>query len=121
LQPLAEIVANKHGVSSKPSECDHILGHMPRKVPANDDRAGLFQALLHYFDNGALNSQQIRDLMSTIGLSSDASVLEFASGYGRVSRHLMDLNLVSCDIHPEAVNFLSNVLGVRSMVSAEKP
>src|SRR5262249_25966861 len=49
---------------------------------------------------------------------------EFASGYGCVARHLKAnprLDLTSCDIHPDAIDFLSRQLGVRAIQSAHRP
>ena len=56
---------------------------------------------------------------------AELSVLEFAPGYGRVTRHLFPkLNArryVACDIHPDAVNFLKDKLGVEAKLSSAIP
>lgn len=51
-------------------------------------------------------------------------LLEFASGYGCVSRHLRkhsDIHLTACDIHPEAIAFLRETIGVDAVLSASEP
>ncbi|WP_164548646.1 methyltransferase domain-containing protein [Mesorhizobium sp. M7D.F.Ca.US.005.01.1.1] len=120
LRALAEVWAKRYSVSPEIHEYDHIFGHLVARL-STDDEMKIFEALKHYFENGAANAQQVRDLMTSLGLASDARVLEFANGYGRVTRHLKDLNFVACDIHPEAVSFCADVLGVKSIASASVP
>src|SRR5690606_26332661 len=49
-------------------------------------------------------------------------VLEFASGYGCVSRHLSGgCDLTCCDIHPAAHDFVSGALGLESVLSSSVP
>jgi len=52
-------------------------------------------------------------------------MLEFASGYGCVSRHLgnvlPNMNVTSGDIHPEAITFIQNVLGKKAILSSATP
>jgi hypothetical protein len=83
-------------------------------------------AIGHYFQDGARSASKLMDIISALGYEKYQSVklLEFASGYGCVSRHLKkysQLDLVSCDIHPEAINFLANQIGVKALASAHKP
>jgi SAM-dependent methyltransferase len=56
---------------------------------------------------------------------SPKKVLDFAAGYGRLSRHLPirfpNSKVQTCDIHPAAVDFNTNVLGLESYSSAVKP
>jgi SAM-dependent methyltransferase len=50
-------------------------------------------------------------------------LLEFASGYGRVTRHLINssANLWACDIHPAAIDFIQRDIGARAFVSSPFP
>lgn len=52
-------------------------------------------------------------------------VLEFASGYGRVTRHLVDTmpgsSITASDIHPEACAFVRDRIGVQALRSATNP
>jgi SAM-dependent methyltransferase len=121
LKSLAKVMAEKYSVSPELHEYDHIFGHVINRIQKEDSDIKVFEALDHYFSNGADNAKQIRDLMDDLGIARNASVLEFASGYGRVTRHLRDLNIISSDIHPEAVEFNSSVLGVKSIPSASQP
>lgn len=120
LRALAKVWADRYSVSSELHEHDHIFGHLVARLSSNDDMK-MFEALKHYFENGAANAQQVRDCMTQLGLAKSARVLEFASGYGRVTRHLRDLNFVACDIHPEAVDFCKGTLGVEAIPSAAAP
>jgi SAM-dependent methyltransferase len=120
LRALAKVWADRYSVSSEIHEHDHLFGHLVARLSSNDDMK-LFEALKHYFENGAANAQQVRNCMAQLGLAKRARVLEFASGYGRVSRHLKDLNLVACDIHPEAVDFCKSVLNVEVIPSTTEP
>ena len=56
--------------------------------------------------------------------SRPIKLLEFASGYGCVTRHLKKnpaYDVVSCDIHPQAVDFLSSRLKVKAIQSVHTP
>lgn len=52
-------------------------------------------------------------------------LFEFASGYGCVTRHfsniLPEVAVASCDIHPEAMQFISEQLGVNTTISSSVP
>jgi hypothetical protein len=52
-------------------------------------------------------------------------VLDFASGYGCVTRHMRTVlpraAKVACDIHPAAVKFIRNQLGTPAILSAHSP
>jgi SAM-dependent methyltransferase len=120
LRALAKVWADRYSVSPELHEYDHIFGHLVARLSTGEEMK-IFEALKHYFENGAANAQQVRDLMASLGLAKDARVLEFASGYGRVTRHLKDLNFVACDIHPEAMEFCRSALGVEAIPSAAMP
>jgi SAM-dependent methyltransferase len=82
------------------------------------------EAVSAYFDDGRLSGEMLVAILEELGtvLGSDDSLLEFASGHGRVTRHLPDLfpssRIVACDIHPSAVEFVSTTLGVESVMSS---
>ncbi|MBR0774554.1 class I SAM-dependent methyltransferase [Bradyrhizobium diazoefficiens] len=54
-----------------------------------------------------------------------SSVLEFASGYGRVARFakhvLPETNWICSDVHPQAVDFISSKLGMEASLSVSEP
>jgi hypothetical protein len=83
-------------------------------------------AINYYFRDGANSAAKIAELISTFADLDTSSVklLEFASGYGCVSRHLKKyprIDLVSCDIHAEAIEFLKDRIGVKAHQSAHVP
>lgn len=99
---------------------DFLLEHPTFDAPAD--------AVRYYFEDGAESARRLggiveRNLPARAG--DHYSVLEFASGYGMVTRHLPDVldraDVVSCDIHPEAVDFLRDELGVRAVLSSHAP
>ncbi len=80
----------------------------------------------YYFEDGERSSSKLAGIVQSLDLPKGRKVglLEFASGYGCVSRHLKKnplFDLVSCDIHPEAIRFLSETLGVKTLQSASEP
>jgi SAM-dependent methyltransferase len=80
----------------------------------------------YYFEDGALSARKFVDLVNDFDdlNHQPIKVLEFASGYGCVSRHLKKfrhLDVVSSDIHPEAIRFLGSRLGVKTLLSAHVP
>lgn len=83
-------------------------------------------ALNYYFNGGAHDASVIVDRLKRLGISRSAlSILEFAAGYGRITRHLVSRleakRYVVCDIHLEAVNFLKAEMGVISVLSSSVP
>ena len=86
------------------------------------------QAVKYYFYDGKNSAKKLNNLLfSQLGLkrSADSSLLEFASGYGCVTRHLIGelapINLISCDIHEAACSFIDSRFGVKTILSATKP
>lgn len=95
---------------------EYIVTHSPRALE-NGYRAGL----LEYFAGGQHDAAQLLRLMDSLGHARDASVLEFASGYGRVTRHIGLPNFMAADIHEEAVSFLRDRMSVNAVQSAMSP
>jgi hypothetical protein len=82
-------------------------------------------AVTYYFKDGANSSRKLAALFDELDIRTDASLLEFASGYGCVTRHLKSalpsLAVTACDIHPEAVWFIRNELGTPAILSHRVP
>jgi cyclopropane fatty-acyl-phospholipid synthase-like methyltransferase len=82
-------------------------------------------AIHFYFENGADSSKKLAAICASLGYSEmQIKLLEFASGFGRVSRHLKQnsqLDVTACDIHPAAVEFLSSELGIKAIPSTHAP
>jgi SAM-dependent methyltransferase len=83
------------------------------------------QAVAEYFEKGAEAAAWLKDLIASVrGLNEPFALLDFASGYGRVTRHLTALlpacRIVGSDVHPEAVEFLCR-MGIAATLSARVP
>ncbi|MBT8070250.1 MAG: class I SAM-dependent methyltransferase [Gammaproteobacteria bacterium] len=81
----------------------------------------------YYFNDGKNSARKVIQFAGEY-LGDDIrekSFLEFASGFGAVTRHFKNLvgsrNFSSCDIHPAAIEFLQEELGVHSILSADTP
>jgi len=79
-----------------------------------------------YLSDGWWTLSQLMALMDAIGhpLTRVDSMLEFAAGFGRFTRHLAPLlgaRLTSADVHPGSVDFLRDELGVEAFYSAGDP
>ena len=77
--------------------------------------------LREFFIQGERDAKQALAVMRELGHAPDDKVLEFASGYGRVTRHLRLANLTACDIHGDAVTFLNESLDVCAIRSTDNP
>jgi len=84
-------------------------------------------AIEYYFRDGHRSATKVRAALDRWLPSSEEPlhVLEFASGYGAVTRHAKDIlaphQMDSCDIHPAAVRFLSRNFGVTAIQSSDVP
>jgi hypothetical protein len=85
-------------------------------------------AVSYYFSDGRNSAHKLREILSNdleIGPSTPLTLLEFASGYGCVTRHLAkilpNVSIVASDIHPEANEFVRRRIGVNSMQSTPVP
>ena len=74
-------------------------------------------AVLYYFSDGDRSAKLLATLIyENLGFGRDIpfQLLEFASGYGRVTRHWnmgSDASVTTCDIHAAAVEFNRRELG----------
>lgn len=94
---------------------DHMLAHF-LKMNAEG-------GLKFYFKGGLADAEQLMTTIEGLGVDMDnLRVLEFAAGYGRLTRHLQKLcDLTVSDIHPEAVEFVSKHCGCPTYVSSKDP
>jgi SAM-dependent methyltransferase len=105
---------------------DDMLWKFVREHPFH---AELFSAADYYFADGAESGQKLaklaRDHVPAAAAGQPYSLLEFASGYGMVTRHLRNAvpnaDVTSCDIHSEAVEFIRDDLGETAVVSEHLP
>lgn len=88
---------------------------------------GIQSGIDAYFSNGAYCADQFRDVVLNVGFAaaSKIKILEFAAGYGRVTRHLPvrfpNASIVAADIHYDAVRFVEEQIGVPAFHSASVP
>jgi len=78
-----------------------------------------------YFSGGADCAGKLRTLIAEQRPIEGLRLLEFAAGYGRVTRHLgktlPGAEILACDIHSEAVDFLQDTIKVSAKGSHEVP
>jgi SAM-dependent methyltransferase len=79
-----------------------------------------------YLSDGWRTLSELLLLMDAVGqpLTTAGSVLEFAAGFGRFTRHLVRAipgRVTVSDIHPGSVDFLREQLGVEGFYSAHDP
>jgi SAM-dependent methyltransferase len=86
-----------------------------------------YDAVRMYFQGGEWNAAEMAEVVGEYGfpLADAGSVLEFACGWGRVTRHLVHLmdrsRLTVSDVDPVAVQFVCRKLGVRGFASTIDP
>jgi hypothetical protein len=95
-----------------------VLGHPPCGATRYD-------RVRHYFDNGLESARKLAHLTAQfLPEVPRPSILEFASGYGCVTRHLLNVmphaQVTACDIHPQANSFVQG-LGFDTVASASAP
>jgi len=82
-------------------------------------------AIDYYFRSGHESSEMFQAVVDKdLELNGSQSVLEFASGYGCVTRHLLKarrFKLTACDIHQEANDFNATKLEATTMESCAVP
>jgi hypothetical protein len=82
-----------------------------------------YHAVRSYYQGGEWNAAEVDKVLRDHGfsLSGAGSLLEFASGWGRVTRHLVHYvdpaRITVSDIDPRAVDFVSRALEVRGFYS----
>lgn len=115
-------LGSQWGCSAALHPDDHLMTHVVSYSARTVER-GPAGGLSEFFESGANDAQQIKDIAAQFGITQSAAVLEFASGYGRVSRHVAPhfSNLICADIHRGAVKFLRKRMGLNAIMSTSKP
>jgi hypothetical protein len=83
-------------------------------------------AVKYYFNDGLKSAQKLAELLKQLmPTNTPLTMLEFASGYGCVTRHLKSVlpkvKSVACDIHSHAVDFITSQLGAEAILSCADP
>jgi SAM-dependent methyltransferase len=121
IRACAAAMGEKFGVSGHVSEYDHLLGYLIKNV------RDPVKATEIYFSGGRVNASRIIARIQDLhGKIDSKSILEFAAGFGRVTRHLVALipdatRLMTSDIHIEACETIRDELHVSSSISSDHP
>ncbi len=117
-------IAAPYGVSPLIHEDDFLWQFLLRRPHLPTAEA----AAERYFEGGAYSAERLRVILSDYLDPAHGTVafLEFASGYGMVTRHLRRVlgngtEIVCCDIHPAAVDFIRQALDEAAIVSHRVP
>ncbi len=116
---IAARYAAQLNVSPELAPTDHLLGFLINML-------GKEKAIAEYFSGGHRDAQQVMRLVDRCEATRPVgSVLEFASGYGRVTRHLTAAigkrKLIASDIHIEACDFIRSTFGCETRHSSSEP
>jgi cyclopropane fatty-acyl-phospholipid synthase-like methyltransferase len=83
------------------------------------------RAVDSYVECGQHSAQYLRDLLRFHCRVRNPTILEFAAGYGCMTRHMKEhfpaARVTACDIHEMAVTFLRDAFGVATVLSAMEP
>ena len=116
--------ASKGKVSGAVHPKDFIF-HFLLKHPGFSD---MDDAVKHYFDDGRKSAELLKSILQnelSIDVAERKKMLEFASGYGAVTRHLRAVlptfEITSSDIHLEANDFITAELGGKTIPSSSVP
>lgn len=111
----------RHGVSGAVDPRDWMFWFLYNHA----NFASKTDAIDEYFGDGADCAHKLAALIAESRPLAGARILEFAAGYGRVTRHLPkalpEANVLACDIHPEAITFLCETLGASARGSVDVP
>jgi hypothetical protein len=119
---LCEEKSNKYNVIKEIHQNDLIFEFILHHPSFNNTET----AVNYYFEDGAHSAEKLKNLISDIrNVDEPFLLLEFASGYGCVSRHLRNFlpkaSCTCCDIHIDAVNFITNKLNTSAILSNSEP
>lgn len=85
-------------------------------------------AIAYYFQNGFDSAQNLSHILKTICRfdgEQKIQLLEFASGYGCVTRHIKNVipfaETTACDIHIQAMQFIDQNLEIPTVLSTVRP
>ena len=123
MREFARTFATETGVTDALHEADFIFQFLINN-PVFREKSN---AVRYYFYDGMNSAKQLDALMREIGIDTTSGVklLEFASGYGCVTRHFRNhlpyVDSVSCDIHLAATEFIREKIGLPAVVSNAMP
>jgi hypothetical protein len=102
-------------------EADHIFNFLYNNPVFNSK----VDAINYYFRDGLNSCVELNKIIKRYKPNVEVSLLEFASGYGCLTRHfnnvLSQVKVISSDIHPEANTFVKNYLNASTIQSTTSP
>jgi SAM-dependent methyltransferase len=120
-QVLSNSIATQMNVEPVISPDDMLFDFLVRSVFPTDHS----RAVQAYFSGGADCAQRFATLCREHLETEPTTILEFASGYGRVTRHTKTLfpntQWTCSDVHQRAVDFTLGRLGVDAFLSPNRP
>ncbi len=126
--PEAAAEAAKFVVPPDIHPADFVYQYHLDVQPDRDRAQARARVAEYYFLDGDRSAKRMDALVRQFhpqAASRRLALLEFASGYGCVSRHLRRMDarydLVACDIHPQAIDFLRERLKVAGVLSRSRP
>jgi len=120
---IAEETCAQMGIQSGIHDEDQLLAFIIKDF-------GEKFAIESYFHHGRSDAYKIAALIQSLPFSNEQPekkirVLDFASGFGRVVRHLPNLmakyNISAADIHPAACEFINTRFNIPTFLSSTKP
>lgn len=104
----------------------HIEDFIWQFLIANDYFQTRDEAIEYYFNDAKNSAKLLDELISSFlpETKEPVRLLEFASGYGCVTRHLLKspkLKVTASDIHPAAMKFIADNFQVRTVISNSTP
>ena len=118
-------IKETYKISRSIHEEDFLLKFLEEHLPSKEI------AYAHYFANGLESAERVKKIVkrniypqgiSTID-PNKFTLLDFASGFGMVNRHfknvMPDVGAEACDIHPKAIEFHKNEIGIPCHLSSE--
>jgi SAM-dependent methyltransferase len=113
-------IAAKYGVSDAIGSDDFMFWFFFDHLQRNK-----LNAIETYFRTGADSALTLNSEVRAYLSRDPVSLLEFASGYGRVTRHLPKMfpstQITACDVHPAAMAFIRNELRIDAEGSSHDP
>jgi len=116
-----EEIASRYGVVCD-IHPDDLLFRYWANLPEHPTR---IDAVRFYLSTGYSSAELLQQILSGEGIVANFTMLEFASGYGCVTRHLKKLlpecSILASDIHPQAIRFIRTKIGVAAVESHVLP
>lgn len=115
-----------HFCKDKEFNCSYLVDkkdfifHFIKNHPNHTDES----AINYYFSNGLDSTIKLKNILDDYKIN-DGTLLEFASGYGCLTRHMSNIisfmDITCSDIHDNAISFLTNILKFKTIKSKTIP